>query len=150
MVHYHKQVRGFFGRNIIRMNLKLYWVKVGIIIMNNNGYVCMDALAALSVMFFISFSLFPILWKMECDRLDVRKSLKAQQVLYENLQSYYATGNYESLIEDPTSGGRYYTVLRSLEDGTAFTKGCVTYENSRKKEMEVCDVIKAGEWIYND
>lgn len=132
------------------MNLKPYWVKVGIIIMNNNGYVLMDALAALSVMVFISLSLFPILWKIEHDRLDVRKSLKAQHVLYENLQSYYATGNYEPLIEDPTSSGRYYTVLRSFEDDTAFMKGCVTYENSRKKEMEFCDIIKAREWIYND
>ena len=118
--------------------------------MNNNGYVLIDALAALSMMFFISLSLFPILWKVEHDRLDVRKSLKAQHVLYENLQSYYVTGNYEPLLEDPASGGRYYTVLRSLGDDTAFMKGCVTYENSRKKEKEICDTIKAGEWLYND
>ena len=118
--------------------------------MNNKGYVLMDALAGLSVMLFIGLSLFPIWWKIEHDRLDVRKSLKAQHVLYENLHLYYVTGNYEPWIEDSVSEGRYYTVLHSLGEDTAFMKGCVTYENSRKKEMEVCDVIKAGEWIYND
>lgn len=118
--------------------------------MNNKGYVLVDALAGLSVMLLISLSLFPIWWKVEHDRLDVRKSLKARHVLYENLQSYYATGNYEPMLVDPASNGRYYTALHALGDDTAFMKGCVTYENSRKKAVEVCDIIKAGEWIHDD
>lgn len=118
--------------------------------MNNKGYVLLDALAALSVMLLISLSLFPIWWKVENERLDVRKALKAQHVLYENLQSYYATGKYEPELEDPGSKGYYYTVLHALGNDTAFLEGCVTYENSRKEEMEICDIIKAGDWIYND
>ena len=132
------------------MNIKSIWEKAGTRIMNNKGYVLLDALAGMSTMLFISLFLLPIWWEIEHDRLDVRKSLKAQQVLYENLQSYYANGYFEENIEDAQSNGQYYTVIERLKADSAFMKGCVTYKNSQKKQMEFCDVVKAGERFYID
>ncbi|MBD3108123.1 hypothetical protein IEO70_07060 [Bacillus sp. AGMB 02131] len=118
--------------------------------MNNKGYALMDALAGLGTMLFISFFLLPVWWKIEHDRMDVRKSLKAQQILYENLQSYYDSGYFETEIEDPGSNGRFYTVIQPMRTDTALMRGCVTYENSQREQVEFCDVIKAGERIHTD
>jgi len=116
--------------------------------MNNKGYALLDTLAALSIMLFISLALLPIWWKIENDRLDIRKQMKAQHVLYENLQMYYTTGNYEEMVKDPVSNSIFFTAINVWNTETAFLKGCVTYENSRNETMEICDVIKEREGLY--
>ncbi len=107
-------------------------------------------LGALSIVLFVCLVLLPILIKIDNDRQDLQKELKAQHILYENLQRYTLNQDIASVTTSKVYFSEFKTTIQPFEMNALYVKGCVSYRNSRKNEVSLCDVVKARTGIYID
>lgn len=110
----------------------------------------LDALASLSILLFICIVLLPLWTRMENDRQDLLRHTKAHHVLYQNLERYSHSAEIEESIYDTTTKSSFVTTIEPLEHNLVYVEGCVTYKNSKKKNISVCDVTREGAWFYAD
>lgn len=116
--------------------------------LKSNGYILLDTIATLSIIFFVCMSLVPIWLKIENDRDDIQRQIKAHHVLYENLQRYILAEELKMVVQDATFSSQFLTSITPLDTNPSYVKGCVTYQNSRKEKIVICDVAKKRTGIY--
>ncbi len=131
------------------MFLQFKLVEVDIIMLNSRGYMLADTLVALSIILFVCVSLLPIWQQLDNDRKDLQKHLRANHILYENLQKYTLMQSFPHDLFDPTFACRFTTTIQPLETNVQYVKGCVSYKNSQQKQISICDVVKNREGLYS-
>ena len=115
----------------------------GIISVNTEkGYVLLDSLAAFSIILFASLVLLPLFIHIETDRLDVRREIKAYHILFEDLERHLHGAPIEENKRVKELAGTFTTSIRPHPIKPDYMEGCVSYENSKKHNMSVCEIIK--------
>ncbi|MGM9926237.1 MAG: hypothetical protein ACI35R_18470 [Bacillus sp. (in: firmicutes)] len=117
---------------------------------SSRGYILLDTLGALSIVLFVCMTLLPIFLKLENDRGDLLKETKAHHLLYENLQRYSVQQEFASTEIGPMSSSGFEINIQPFERNGLYMEGCVTYRNSQKKQITICDVVKARTGFYAD
>lgn len=115
-------------------------VEAGIIIVNTRGYILLDTLGAISIVFFVALFLLPIFIQLQEDRKAIEMELKAQHFLYEKLQQYTLQTTSNSFTNPQN---QFHYTIHPFEINDLYMKGCVSFETSRKKTITFCDVVKA-------
>ena len=115
----------------------------GIISVNTEkGYVLLDSLAAFSIILFASLVLLPLFIHIEMDRLDVRREIKAYHILFEDLERHLHGAPIEENKRVKELAGTFITSIKPHPIKPEYMEGCVSYENSKKQNKSVCEIVK--------
>ncbi len=120
------------------MNIQLSFllVKGGIILSNSRGFTLLEVLVASSIVFTLLTTIIPIASLLEQERVVERERLTFSARLHDELQSFLWND-----LQLPLS---YSDVIHLIDVTFNFThegeyiKGCVNWENARKKSETIC------------
>jgi len=111
-------------------------VKGGIILSNNNGFTLLEVLIAMSIIFMLMTTIIPITSLLERERTVLSERRMFSSKLHDELQPF--------LWNDLQLPSSHSDVINLINVTFSFTyegqyiKGCVNWENARKKSETIC------------
>ncbi|MGS2776064.1 competence type IV pilus minor pilin ComGE [Robertmurraya sp. GLU-23] len=99
-----------------------------------NGFFLVELLLSLSIWLVLTLFLLPMYIQVSKQSLNNQYSREASKILYDSLQEAMFTG----VIKDQLTvqrKGKSFTLIKEVSKNEV----CVSYENSFKKEVLICD-----------